>query len=67
MSKRNTRRVADDITAGMKAIEQMIASGKRPAELFTSRTIEIPDPSERGCHGLCAVWHHRNTTREDCH
>jgi putative transcriptional regulator len=47
MAKRKTgRRVADDITAGMKAIEAMIASGKRPTEVFTARTIEIPDPSQ---------------------
>lgn len=44
MNKRKGRRVADDISAGMKAIEKMIASGKSPTELFTARTIEIPDP-----------------------
>jgi DNA-binding transcriptional regulator YiaG len=42
---RKGRRVADDITAGMKQIEAMIAGGKRPAEVFTALTIEIPDPS----------------------
>ena len=31
------RRVADDITAGMKQIEKMIAGGKRPADFFTAR------------------------------
>ena len=46
MSKRKVHRVADDITGGMKAIEQMIASRKRPTETFTARTIEIPDPCE---------------------
>ena len=42
---RKGRRVADDITAGMKQIEEMIAGGKRPGKVFTARTIEIPDPS----------------------
>ena len=42
---RKGRRVAGDVTAGMKQVEEMIAGGKRPAELFTARTIEIPDPS----------------------
>jgi DNA-binding transcriptional regulator YiaG len=28
------------------AIEAMIARGKRPTDVFTARTIEIPDPSE---------------------
>lgn len=46
MSKSPRHRVAEDITAGMKAIEEMITGGKKPAELFTARTIEIPDPSE---------------------
>ena len=46
MTRRKPHRVADDLGAGMQAIERMIASGKQPNELFTARTIEIPDPSE---------------------
>jgi putative transcriptional regulator len=45
MTKKKPHRVADDITAGMRAIEAMISSGKRPTEVFTARTIDIPDPS----------------------
>ena len=46
MSKRKGHRVADDITAGMKAIVKMIAGGKAPTDLFTARTVEIADPPE---------------------
>jgi DNA-binding transcriptional regulator YiaG len=44
--KRKPHRVADSIRAGMREIEAMIASGKRPEELFTVRTVEIPDPGD---------------------
>lgn len=55
MTRRKPHRVADDLTAGMKAIEQMIASGKRPDELFTARTIEIPDPSAYSARDVRAL------------
>ena len=41
-----SHRVADSIRAGMREIEAMIASGKRPEEVFTVRTVEIPDPGD---------------------
>lgn len=31
--------------AGMREIEQMLDHGKTPRELFTVRTVEIPDPN----------------------
>lgn len=55
MTRRKPHRVADDITAGMKAIEQMIGAGKRPDELFTARTIEIPDPSDYAARDVRAL------------
>ena len=56
MNRRKVHRVADDITAGMKAIEKMIASGKQPTETFTARTIDIPDPCEYGAsRSACAA------------
>ena len=49
MSKHLTRkasgpRVADEIMAGMRELERMMDEGKRPQEMFTVRTIEVPDP-----------------------
>lgn len=38
-------RVANEIMAGMREIEQMLDHGKRPQDLFTVRTVEIPDPN----------------------
>ena len=55
MTRRKPHRVADDLTAGMQAIEQMIASGKQPHELFTARTIEIPAPSEYAARDIRAL------------
>ncbi|HEY2588106.1 MAG TPA: hypothetical protein VGI81_20350 [Tepidisphaeraceae bacterium] len=60
MTRRKPHRVADDLTAGMQAIERMIAGGKQPNELFTARTIEIPNPSEyapRDIRALCDSLH----------
>lgn len=48
MTRRKPHRLADDLTAGMQAIERLIASGKHPNEWFPARTIEIPDPSRSG-------------------
>jgi DNA-binding transcriptional regulator YiaG len=38
-------RVADEIMAGIREIERMIDRGKTPDEMFTVRTVEIPEPT----------------------
>ncbi len=38
-------RVADEIMAGMRELQRMMDEGKRPEEMFTVRTIEVPGPS----------------------
>lgn len=50
MADRNTKkprstRVADEIMAGMRELERMMDEGKRPEEMFTVRTIVVPDPA----------------------
>ena len=40
------RRVADEIMHGMRELQRMMDEGKRPEEMFTVRTIEIPDPAD---------------------
>lgn len=37
-------RVAEEIMAGMRELERMMAQGKRPEQVFTVRTVEIPEP-----------------------
>jgi putative transcriptional regulator len=37
-------RVADEIMAGMRELERMMDEGKKPHEMSTVKTIEIPDP-----------------------
>ena len=49
MSTRATRkprrpRVADEILAGMRELERMMNEGKMPEQMFTVRTVEIPEP-----------------------
>src|SRR5450432_1439806 len=46
-SKNRTRkpRVADEIMAGMREIERMMDEGKTPQQMFTVKTVEIPDPN----------------------
>jgi putative transcriptional regulator len=45
-SKNNARpRVADEIMAGMRELERMMDEGKTPEQMFTIRTIEVPDPN----------------------
>ena len=46
LSKRKAGRprVADKIMSGMRELERMMDSGKSPAEMFTVRTVEVPDP-----------------------
>lgn len=43
MTKRKT--VAQRITQAMAELEEVMAKGCRPEELFTVRTVEIPDPT----------------------
>ena len=38
-------RIADEIMAGMREIERMLDQGKTPEQMFTVKTIEIPDPN----------------------
>ena len=38
-------RVADEIIAGMRELQRMMDQGKRPEEMFTVRTVEIPAPN----------------------
>jgi putative transcriptional regulator len=38
-------RVADEIVAGMRELERMMDEGKKPNEMFTARTVEVPDPA----------------------
>jgi putative transcriptional regulator len=49
MSPARTRkkrpRVADEIMAGMREIERMLDDGKTPQQMFTVRTVEIPEPA----------------------
>jgi putative transcriptional regulator len=50
MSIRNTSktrrpRVADEIMAGMREIERMMDQGRTPQQMFTVKTVEVPDPN----------------------
>ncbi len=50
MSSRTKRqpsrpRVADEIMLGMREIERMLDEGKSPEQMFTVKTVEIPDPN----------------------
>jgi DNA-binding transcriptional regulator YiaG len=45
LNKKTTRpRVADEIMAGMRELERMMDEGKTPEDMFTVKTIEVPDP-----------------------
>ena len=44
-TKLNRPRVADEIMTGMRELERMMDEGKRPQEMFTVKTVEIPDPN----------------------
>ncbi|HSZ54493.1 MAG TPA: hypothetical protein VK797_02450 [Tepidisphaeraceae bacterium] len=45
MKKRKRRKtVAERITAGMRELEKAMRSGKPLHEMFTVRTVEVPDP-----------------------
>jgi len=37
-------RVADEIMVGMREIERMLDEGKTPEQMFTVKTVEIPEP-----------------------
>jgi putative transcriptional regulator len=47
MPRKLTRvpRVADEIMAGMRELQKMMDAGQTPEQLFTVRTIEVPDPA----------------------
>src|SRR5437762_284539 len=38
-------RVADEIMAGMREIQRMVDEGKTPQQMFTVKTVEIPEPN----------------------
>jgi putative transcriptional regulator len=38
------RRVADEIMSGMRELQRMMDEGKTPRQLFTVRSVEIPEP-----------------------
>jgi len=44
-SKTCKPRVADEIMAGMRELQQMMDQGKTPEQMFTVKTIAIPDPA----------------------
>jgi putative transcriptional regulator len=44
-SPKSRPRVADEIMAGMRELQRMMDEGKTPEEMFTVKTINIPDPS----------------------
>ena len=37
-------RVADEIMAGMRELSRMMDEGKTPEQMFTVKTIEVPEP-----------------------
>jgi putative transcriptional regulator len=37
-------RIADEIMAGMRELSRMMDEGKTPAQMFTVKTIEVPEP-----------------------
>lgn len=39
-------RVAGEIMAGMRELEQMMNEGKKPEDLFTAKRIAVPEPTE---------------------
>jgi putative transcriptional regulator len=42
---RKKPRVADAIMAGMLELQQMMDQGKAPEQVFTVKTVEVPEPS----------------------
>jgi putative transcriptional regulator len=38
-------RVADEIMAGMCELQRMMDEGKKPEEMFTVKTVVVPDPA----------------------
>jgi putative transcriptional regulator len=41
-------RVADEIMGGMRELERMMDEGKTPEEVFTVKTVYVPDPKLYG-------------------
>jgi putative transcriptional regulator len=44
-AKTRKPRVADEIMAGMRELVRMMDAGKTPPQMFTVKTIDIPDPT----------------------
>lgn len=44
-SRTRRPRVADEIMAGMRELQRMMDEGKTPEQMFTVKTVEIPDPN----------------------
>lgn len=38
-------RVADELMAGMRELERMMDHGKTPEQMFTVKTVDVPDPN----------------------
>src|SRR5947209_7348459 len=50
--KPRRRRVADEIMSGMRELQRMMDSGKTPQQMFTTKTIEIPEPWVYNAHDV---------------
>jgi putative transcriptional regulator len=42
--KASKPRVADEIMAGMRELQRMMDEGKTPEQMFTVKTVEVPEP-----------------------
>jgi putative transcriptional regulator len=47
--------VADEIMSGMRELERMMDQGKTPEQMFTVRTIEVPEPRVYGARQIRAL------------
>ena len=54
-SPKREPRVADEIMAGMRELERMMDRGKKPGELFTVKTVEIPEPNPYSAKQVLAL------------
>jgi len=48
-------RVADEIMAGMRELERMMDDDKTPQQMFTVRTVEIPEPNVYSARQIRAI------------
>jgi putative transcriptional regulator len=53
--KIRTPRVADEIMAGMRELQRMMDEGKTPQEMFTVKTIEVPDAKPHSARQIRAL------------